>query len=85
MRIPHEQKLAVYYTKDAGQNWESLENGLPKPAFDLVLRDAMDIQGNTLAFGTNNGNLYASMDKGQHWTTISQNLSAVRCVAFIAE
>ena len=85
LRIPHEQKLAVYYTKDAGKNWESLENELPNPAFDLVLRDAMDVKGDALAFGTNNGNLYTSMDKGQHWTTISQNLSAVRCVAFISE
>ncbi|MGW8123927.1 WD40/YVTN/BNR-like repeat-containing protein [Roseivirga echinicomitans] len=82
MRIPHEQKLAVYYTKDAGQHWTPLVNGLPSPAFDLVLRDALAINGNTLAFGTNNGNLYLSIDKGQHWQTISQNLSTVRTASF---
>lgn len=85
LRIPHGQKLAVYCTKDSGKNWNPLENGLPNPAFDLTLRDAMDLRGNTLAFGTNNGNLYISMDKGQSWVTLSQNLSAVRCVTFISE
>jgi photosystem II stability/assembly factor-like uncharacterized protein len=83
MRTPAQQKLAVYQTIDAGLSWNSLSNGLPQPAFDLVLRHGMDLKSDCIAFGTNNGNLYLSENKGKHWLTLSQNLSTVRNIKFI--
>ncbi|MFT6827481.1 MAG: photosystem II stability/assembly factor-like uncharacterized protein [Roseivirga sp.] len=83
MRIPANQKLAVYHTHNAGQDWTPQTNGLPSPAFDLVFRHAMDLSMDYITFGTNNGNLYISENKGKQWLTLSQNLSAVRNIKFI--
>lgn len=83
-RMPHQGKLAVYQTTDAGANWKALRNGLPqKAAFDMVLRSGFDKSGRIMAFGTNNGNLYLSSDNGENWIALSQNLSSVRTVNFI--
>ena len=59
LRIPYQNKLAVYVTTDAGKNWSALRTGLPQvAAFDLILRDGFDKCESHMAFGTNNGNLY---------------------------
>ena len=84
MRMPYKGQLAVYKTTDAGKTWKPLRNGLPQEAaFDIVLRDGFDKSQEHMAFGTNNGNLYLSADKGENWKTLSQSLSAVRSVQFI--
>ena len=84
LRIPHQSKLTVYKTTDAGKSWQAQRNGLPQNgAFDLVLRAAFDGTGDVLAFGTNNGNLYISENGGENWQVITQNLSAVRSVSII--
>ena len=84
LRYPHHTKLEVYKTTDGGQNWVSKSKGLPShTSFDLVLRAAFDKQGNTMAFGTNNGNLYVSDDNSESWVAINQNLSSVRTINLI--
>lgn len=84
LRFPHKNQLAVYRTTDGGKSWDAQRNGLPQNgSFDLILRSAFHGKNGSLAFGTNNGNLYASMDHGENWQVITQNLSAVRQVAFI--
>jgi photosystem II stability/assembly factor-like uncharacterized protein len=84
MRIPHDCKLAVYQTKDGGESWHALTNGLPQNgAFDLILRAGFDGKGTNLSFGSNNGNLYFSADEGENWEVVSQNLSAIRSVTLI--
>ena len=84
LRFPHKNQLAVYKTENGGKSWVALREGLPQNgSFDLVLRSAFDGKNGVLAFGTNNGNLYASVDHGEHWHALSQNLSAVRSVKII--
>ena len=84
LRYPYQTKLSVYQTTDGGEHWHSKSNGLPKTAsFDLVLRDGFAKKGALMAFGTNNGNLYVSHDKAEHWQVITQNLSAIRSVHII--
>ena len=79
--MPYQNKLAVYTTNNGGKYWQALRNGLPQEAaFDLVLRDAFHKVGQSMAFGTNNGNLYVSDNKGRDWNTLSQSLSAIRVV-----
>lgn len=84
MRLPHLLRLSVCKTVDGGKHWERMANGLPSGyVFDLALRQALTKWGNTLAFGTNNGNLYFSDDLGVRWKTVSQNLATVHCVSIL--
>lgn len=84
LRFPYKNQLTVFKTTNGGQSWQPQRNGLPQNgSFDLVLRSAFDGQNETLAFGTNNGNLYLSEDGGESWLALSQNLSAVRSVCLI--
>jgi hypothetical protein len=82
-RIPVDLKVVVCKTVDGGENWSTMSQGLPQShAFDLVLRHAFIRNNTTLAFGTNNGNLYVSDDNGDSWKTISNNLAMINCLAF---
>jgi len=85
LRYPIQNKLAVYKTVNAGKTWKPLTNGLPQEAaFDLVLRAGFAKQNQTMAFGSNNGNLYLSENNGENWQVLSQSLSAVRSVSLIS-
>jgi hypothetical protein len=84
-RLPVDAKLVVARTSDAGASFDVLRDGLPQEhAYDLVLRHAMDIDasGDVLAFGSTTGNLFASVDGGDHWRQLSGNLPPIYCVRF---
>jgi hypothetical protein len=72
---------AVWRTRDAGEKWERLDNGLPHDDAHLgVLRAAMaiddeDVPG--LYFGTSTGQLFASIDEGDTWEEIADYLPAI--------
>ncbi|MDH4093038.1 MAG: glycosyl hydrolase [Cyclobacteriaceae bacterium] len=83
MRVPCDLRLTICKTTNGGSSWASVNAGLPASySFDLVLRQAFDKSQKTLAFGTNNGNLYLSENDGESWQTISQNLATVNCIIF---
>lgn len=83
MRIPLNESLVVCRTDNGGQSWQEQRTGLPqKGCFDIVLRHSLDIWDETLAFGTNNGNLFLSEDLGENWTCLNNYLSAVFVVVF---
>ncbi len=83
-RVPLEGSTKVWRTRDAGESWEALGNGLPeRDSYFSVLRDAftsdsLDPAG--LYFGTRGGNLFASADEGESWRSIADWLPAVLCV-----
>jgi photosystem II stability/assembly factor-like uncharacterized protein len=83
-RCTPEAKLRVYRTRNAGESWEPLTNGLPQEnAFETVLRDGMssdDLNPAGLYFGTRNGKLFGSNDTGQSWQAIAEGLPPVVCV-----
>lgn len=84
LRYPVQNKLAVYKTTDAGKSWKPQSKGLPQEAaFDLILRASFTRNEQTMAFGSNNGNLYLSEDNGEHWQVLSQSLSSVRSVLLV--
>ena len=75
--------LFVGRTQDGGQTWEQLREGLPQEnAYDVVLRHALGISGDRLAFGSTTGNLYVSEDRGESWTTVANNLPPIYTVRF---
>lgn len=84
-RIPVDARLVVSRTRDAGQTFQVLHQGLPdEPAYDLVYRHALDIadNGEQLAFGSTTGSLWVSDDQGDTWQSISKHLPPVLCVRF---
>ncbi len=84
-RIPAVGRVVVNRTRDGGQSFETLTNGLPSQhAYDLVFRHALDIDvsGDRLAFGSTTGNLWLSDDQGDTWQTVSNHLPPIYCVRF---
>lgn len=83
-RCTPEAKLRVYRTKNAGDSWEPLTEGLPQhDAFETILRDSMKADTNDptgLYFGTRNGKLFGSKNGGDSWTAINEGLPAITCV-----
>ena len=83
-RCTPEAKLRVYRTRDGGDSWEPLTNGLPQEdAFETILRDNMNADANNptgLYFGTRNGKLFGSTNGGDSWMMIREGLPSITCV-----
>jgi photosystem II stability/assembly factor-like uncharacterized protein len=83
-RCTPEAKLRVYRTKNGGESWEPLTQGLPQEdAWETILRDNMsaDFEKPTgLYFGTRSGKVFGSNNGGDSWTTIREGLPPITCV-----
>ena len=83
-RYVPDAKAAVYRTRDGGETWTALRQGLPQEnAFFGVLRQAMAVDSHEQAgvyFGTNTGQLYASRDEGDSWTCVAAHLPPILSV-----
>lgn len=83
-RYVPDAKAAVWRTRDAGETWQDLREGLPQhDTFFGVLRRAMTtdaLEPAGVYFGTNTGALYASADEGETWRCIAQNLPLITSV-----
>jgi hypothetical protein len=83
-RYVPDARAAVWRTRDGGDTWEALREGLPqRNVFFGVLRQAMatdrlDPAG--VYFGTNTGTLFASADEGDSWRPIAQHLPLISSV-----
>ena len=77
-------EAAVWRTRDGGDTWQSLRDGLPqRNAFFGVLRQAMatdQLDPAGVYFGTGTGSLFASADEGDRWTCIAQHLPTISSV-----
>jgi photosystem II stability/assembly factor-like uncharacterized protein len=83
-RYVPDARTAVWRTRDGGDKWEALRDGLPqKHAFFGVLRQAMAtdrLEPAGVYFGTNGGALFASADEGDRWSCIAQYLPPIYSV-----
>lgn len=83
-RYVKDGKLRVYRSRDHGDSWQPLENGLPdSPEFVGVLRDSMDVDEMDPAgiyFGTTSGELFFSADGGEEWSQIPAQLPRITMV-----
>jgi photosystem II stability/assembly factor-like uncharacterized protein len=83
-RFVPDASVAVWRTRDCGETWQALREGLPQEnAFLGVLRQAMatdrlDPAG--VYFGTSSGALFASADEGEGWACAAQHLPAISSV-----
>lgn len=84
-RVAHNLALCVCRTKNGGQEWKQLRNGLPQNhCFDIVFRHSMTNDGQELFFGSTTGNLYHSTDGGDHWHLLSTHLARVDYLALVS-
>ncbi|MEZ6064624.1 MAG: exo-alpha-sialidase [Planctomycetaceae bacterium] len=87
-RIPVDGQLVVTRTRDGGQSFETLRNGLPQQhCYDLVFRHGLDVDGTgqKLAMGSSTGGLWITDDGGDRWTEVSTTLPQIYCVRFVRE
>jgi len=81
---PPEGKLRVYRSRQGGNEWEALTNGLPQSdCYVNILRDAMAIDTLDkcgIYFGTTGGQVYCSADSGDTWSPIVRDLPPVYSV-----
>jgi photosystem II stability/assembly factor-like uncharacterized protein len=83
-RFMPDAKAAVWRTRDQGQSWTALREGLPQQnAYFGVLRQAMATDNHDSAgvyFGTSSGRVYASADEGESWRSIAEHLPSISSV-----
>ncbi len=87
-RFPHGGELTVARTRDGGESWQLLREGLPDDCWANVLRGAMDVDGRDpcgVYFGTTGGSVYASVDGGDSWSLLARDLPKVLCVKAFAD
>jgi hypothetical protein len=85
VRYPKGGQVVVTRTRDGGQSFEVLRNGLPQEhAYDLVYRHALDVDadGECLVFGSTTGSVWASDNGGDSWQAVSSHLPPVYAVQF---
>lgn len=85
-RAPIEGEVVVTRTRDGGQSFEVLRQGLPQRfAYDLVFRHALAIadDGGELAFGSSTGNLWVTADQGDSWHDVAHHLPPIYAVRYV--
>jgi photosystem II stability/assembly factor-like uncharacterized protein len=82
--FPPDGQLRVWRSRTGGNEWEPLTKGLPQSnCYVNVLRDAMAVDSLDscgIYFGTTGGQVYASTDGGDTWSTIVRDLPPVLSV-----
>jgi len=86
-RLTCDGRLGVYRTGDGGETWTLASDGLPDPAYAVVLReclasDALDPFG--VFLGTQSGSVFGSADEGTTWTDLARQLPPVLSVEVAA-
>jgi len=82
-RIPVDGRMVITRTRDGGDSFETIGDGLPeRDAYHLVYRHALDVgdDGDTLAMGSTTGGLWVSEDGGAEWTCVSRDLPPIAVV-----
>jgi photosystem II stability/assembly factor-like uncharacterized protein len=72
-------RLAVYRTRDGGETWERMTDGLPEHAWAAVLREASASDAESVYFGTQSGSFFALTD-GDRWVEAVRHLPPILSV-----
>jgi hypothetical protein len=84
-RIPRDGKLVVTRTRDGGNSFDVLTDGLPQlHAYDVVYRHALALSdcGERLALGSTTGGLWVSENQGDSWACVTHTLPPIYAVRF---
>jgi hypothetical protein len=79
---PRTDRAALYHKPvDAQEPFQRCRNGLPEWFGDNIDTHCLAAAGSSVAFGTSEGSVFLSLDRGQSWTSAAEGLPPVRCVA----
>jgi photosystem II stability/assembly factor-like uncharacterized protein len=76
-------RLGVYRTRDSGETWELMADGLPEQAWAAVLREGSASDAESLYFGTQSGSLFA-LTHGERWVEAARHLPPILSVEVTA-
>jgi photosystem II stability/assembly factor-like uncharacterized protein len=76
-------RLAVYRTRNSGETWELMADGLPEQAWAAVLREASAYDAESLYFGTQSGSFFA-LTAGDRWVEAVRHLPPIVSVEVTA-
>jgi photosystem II stability/assembly factor-like uncharacterized protein len=83
-RTSPDGRPAVYATRDGGESWQRLDDGMPREqAWWTVKRQAMAADAEKpvgLYFGTTSGELWASANEGKSWKAIARHLPEIYAI-----
>jgi len=82
-RTSPDGRPAAYVTRDAGESWTRLDQGLPARGWLTVKRQAMTLDDGDpvgVYFGTTSGELWASSDEGASWRRVAEHLPEIYSV-----
>ncbi len=82
-RMSVDNQVAVWRSRDSGENWQRITAGLPQKAHVVVLREAMaadNLDPAGLYAGTDTGQLFYSRDDGDHWEILADFLPPIQSV-----
>jgi photosystem II stability/assembly factor-like uncharacterized protein len=77
-------QFAIYRSRDRGESWNQLTNGLPEGAYLSVLREGMAVDSGEpcgVYVGTQTGQVFFSKDEGNHWELLADFLPPVYSVS----
>ena len=84
IRFVTDAKFRVFRTRNAGQDWEPMTNGLPqKNAYLHAMRDGMatdTLDPCGVYVGTSTGQLFFSRDEGDNWDLLADYLPPINSV-----
>jgi hypothetical protein len=82
-RMSVDGKFSVWRSRDAGDTWERLMDGLPERAQLVVLREAMatdSFEDAGVYIGTDTGQLFYTRDSGDSWELMADYLPPIQSV-----
>jgi hypothetical protein len=82
-RLSVDGKFSIWRSRDGGDSWEQLTNGLPDRAYLVVLREAMAVdtlEDAGIYVGTSTGQLFHSRDSGDTWELLADFLPPILSV-----
>jgi photosystem II stability/assembly factor-like uncharacterized protein len=82
-RTSPDGKPSVFRTRDGGESWVRLDDGLPERGWFTVKRQAMttdDFNSVGVYFGTTSGEVWASFNEGDTWSCLAAHLPEIYSV-----
>lgn len=82
-RMSVEGQVAVWRSRDGGENWQRITSGLPANSHVVVLREAMaadTLEPAGLYAGTDTGQLFYSRDDGDNWEILADFLPPIQSI-----